>query len=464
MLQQSPRLSPVERREKQKLLLRDTATLCTLAGLVVALSFVTYGLFHSFSTHQLMLENRWRARGEAALAANRPIVALNDLHSALAYAPDDRGLQIELATALAASGRIQEAQVYFTTLLESEPGSGPINLQLARLAIRQNNAQAAIDHYEDAIDGTWQGDAFTRRRDIRLELSRFLIAQGRFPEARGLLLITSGNGPDNHPLQLLLGSLLEQANDPSDALDVYHKAALQRATRLLALEGEAHAAATLGRYAQAKSYLAQAMADPAFTHQPAPVRDQAKSQLETADGVLALFPSEQLPRTQRASRIAHAAQLAQARLVACALNPVKSDALGQTPGGTAPGAAGQDQSTDNTPDRAQQRTRLFATLGSHLQQLNPLAHKTPETPAPVAPPADAPPADPLAALAAQWTLMATGTTLQKQLAADPVFAQGTLQLAYQTERDTAALCGAPTGEDALLFKIAQAPDQVAVQP
>ena len=449
VLQQGTSLSLDERREKQKVLLRDTAALSALAGLVVVLSFVTYVLFHSFAAHRQMLEMRWRARGEAALAAGHPVVALNDLHSALAYSPDDRGLQVELATALAEAGRTQEAQVYFTTLLEGEPGSGIINLELARLAIRQGNAQTAVEHYEAAIEGTWNGDAFTRRREIRLELARFMIEQTRFAEARNLLLITSGNAPDNPELQLTLGRLLEQASDAADALDVYHKAAKGRATRLEALEGEAHAAAALGRYAQAKGLLTQALGEPGFAKQAEPVRNATHAAFDTANGVLAMYPADTLPAAERARRIAHAAGLAQARLLACPAG----EGAASTPAQPAAGGAAPT---------APQRAQLLAALGAHLQSLNPLARK-PDTPAPAA--AEQTP-DPLAALAARWTPLPTGVALERQLAADPVFAQSTLELVYETERATAGACpaGADAGQDALLARIAAAPDQVEAQP
>ncbi len=462
VLEQRPRLSVDERREKQKVLLRDTVALAALAGLVVVLSFVTWGLFHSFSVHRQMLEGRWRARGEAALAAGHPVVALDDLHSALAYSPDDRGLQVELATALAAAGRTQEAQVYFTTLLEGEPGSGVINLELARLAIREGNAQTAVEHYEAAIEGTWNGDAFIRRRDIRLELARFMIAQNRMAEARNLLLITSGNAPDNPRLQLQLGALLEQAGDAADALDVYRKAARNKAMRLDALEAEAHAAAALNRYAQARTYLMQGMGEPGFAKQPEPVRNAVHAALATADGVLALYPAATLPPAERARRIARLAELAQARLLACPTN---------AGGESQPAAAAQ-------PAPTPQRAQLLAQLGAHLQSLNPLARKPGVPSAPLA--ANEGP-DPLAALAARWTPLPTGTALERQLAADPVFAQSTLDLVYETERatsgpaeasGTAASCAAPAGpnaqpdaaQQALLEKIAAAPDQVEAQP
>ena len=43
---------------------------------------------------------------------------------------------------------------------------------------------------------------------------------------------------------------------------------------------------------------------------------------------------------------------------------------------------------------------------------------------------------------------------------DPDLAQSLMQLIYDTETITQQVCGAPTGDDALLLKIAQAPDQV----
>lgn len=442
MLEQQQRLSAEERRERQRLYLRDAGALGTLLLLVIALSFVTWGLFHSFNTHRQMLERRWRTRGEAALAGGKPLVALNDLHSALAYAPDDRGLQIELATALAAAGRTQEAQVYFSTLLESEPGNGMINLQLARLAVERHNVQDAVDHYQAAIDGTWNGDAFTRRRDIRLELARYLLAQHREAEARELLLVASGNSPGDYPLQLTLGGLLEQAGNPTDAMEVYRKAAGHKPTRVEALEGEGSAALALGRYALARRYLQQAVNDPLFAKEPDGLRNETHGELQTAEAVLALYPSDNLPEAERARRIAHLARLVQERLVSCPTTTATANA------NTAP-----DVQAD-----APERAAPLAALAAHLAALNPLARG--DQPKAEMPPA---PADPLAAIALRWTKMPTGTALERQLARDPDFAQNTMTLVYETAKVTAG-CGPLNGEDVLLAKIAAAPEQVEAQP
>jgi hypothetical protein len=71
--------------------------------------------------------------------------------------------------------------------------------------------QAAINYYRAAIYGTWEGDAPVRRRDLRLELSRYLIAHHDLSSARTELLVAGGNAPDDLGLALTLAPLLEQA-------------------------------------------------------------------------------------------------------------------------------------------------------------------------------------------------------------------------------------------------------------
>jgi len=94
------------------------------------------------------------------------------------------GTTIKLAEALASAGRIQEATVYFNALLESQQGSGVINLQLARLAARQGNQSQAIEDFQKAIYGNWEGDGYVRRREVRFELINYLIAHHAGPGSK----------------------------------------------------------------------------------------------------------------------------------------------------------------------------------------------------------------------------------------------------------------------------------------
>jgi hypothetical protein len=73
--------------------------------------------------------------------------------------------------------------------------------------------------------------------------------------------------------------------------------------------------------------------------------------------------------------------------------------------------------------------------------------------------ASAPPVDPLEALVERWKELPVRLTLA-DLEKDPELAQAQIQLIYDTELITQQVCGAPAGDDALLLRIAQAPNQV----
>jgi tetratricopeptide (TPR) repeat protein len=169
-------LTPEERLARRQLILRDAFSLLTLFLITAVIFVLTLFLFRSFTNHRQELGARWKARGEVALHAGHPAVAIDDLRSALAYVPS-RDTEIELATALADAGKTQEATVYFTTLWESAPGDGTINVQLAHLAAKDGNEAQAIFHYQSALDGTWQGNGYDRRREVRLEMARYLISR-----------------------------------------------------------------------------------------------------------------------------------------------------------------------------------------------------------------------------------------------------------------------------------------------
>src|SRR5580704_19797105 len=145
----------------------------------------------------------------------KPKAAIDALSSALAHAPGQRNIEIQLAEALASAGRLQEAGVYFNALLESQQGDGLINLQLARLASRQGNESQAIEDYQKAIYGSWEGDGYVRRREVRFELINYLISHQRFDQARNELLVASGNASeDDITVQLDIARAMEQAQDP----------------------------------------------------------------------------------------------------------------------------------------------------------------------------------------------------------------------------------------------------------
>ncbi len=310
-------LTPEERLARRRLILRDAVSLLSLFLITAIIFILTLFLFRSFTSHRQELGARWKTRGEAALRAGRPEVAIDDLRSALAYVPD-RETEIELATALAEAGRIQEATVYFTTLWESAPGDGTINLQLARLAVKQRDETQALFHYQSALDGTWQGNGYDRRREVRLEMARYLISHREYGPARAQLLIAAGNSPDNPAIKLEIAGLLEQATDPQDALGVYRSLILRRDAPIAALEGAGRTAFAVGLYRVAADSLSRALASPFTTVLPESQIMADRSMLDGSQRVLALYPAYDLPPRTRAERVLAIRKIARERLSSCA--------------------------------------------------------------------------------------------------------------------------------------------------
>lgn len=413
-------LSPAERTAKRRLVIQDTLALLGLFAITAVLAVLTFLLFRSYSQHEKDLAERWLRRGNAALAAGQPVAAVNALRSALAFEPENPQTQIKLAEALAGAGRIQEAIAYFNALWEKEPGSGPINLQLARLSLRapavrrksarNANTERALEYYHAAIYGTWEGDGALRRRQVRLELVRFEISRGMFADARNELLIAAGNADNTNTEALLeVAGLLEQAHAPNDALHLYRQILARKGSSFAVLAGAGRTSFELNRYREARQWLDRAVALPDASKQPG--YDEARQELAQSSALLALFPAQALPPRERMRRLLRARSIARKRLLVCV--------AAQSGGAAARTSAAQAGTTAPAPP-----------LPPELAVLNAEWQAEPKVPAATA------------------------------LLRDPDLQQHELELIYDTELKTSHVCGPPAGDDALLLRIAQSPDTV----
>jgi tetratricopeptide (TPR) repeat protein len=396
-------LTSEERIQKRKLVVRDTVALLTLLAVTIALFIATLFLFRSFSALRATLGQRWLERGEAALRGSHPGSAVEDLRSALAYSPGQRNIEIELAEALAAAGRTQEATSYFNTLWEAEPGSGIINLQLARLAVRQGNQPDALVHYHASIYGNWEGDGTVRRREVRLELINYLISVQRFPQARSELLIASGNAPDDPELKLQIAALMEKAADPGSASQIYKSILLHQSRNLTALKGAARTAFALGNFVQSRDYVERALANPTEESDSAQERQDLRDLLEQSVQILLLYPSPALTVRAQAERVLRDRNLVYERLRDCGI---------PLPGQPA---------NDATPP-------LLAEAVKNWESLPAFANLT-----------------------------------VPGLESDPDLRQQVMKRVYETERAADKSCDAATGENALLSKIAANPGAVEAE-
>jgi len=277
-----------------------------------------------------------------------------------------------------------------------------------------------------------------RRREVRFELINYLIAHHRFDQARSELLVASGNAPsDDISIQLEIARNMELAQDPSDAFHVYQRILHHHPSLREALDGAGRTAFQLGRYLEAKHYLARALELPATEadsdESAVAALQQSRDQLSEASRILAVYPSSRLKPAERDARILTARKVAMARLTTC-LN--------------AKAAAPATPSAAPAPKFSSNPLQSLASRFSR-QLSKPAGNET------AAPPA----VDPLQGLVERWQKLPSRVTLA-ELAKDPELAETQIQLVYDTELVTQQVCGAPTGDDALLFKIARAPNQV----
>lgn len=405
-------LTPTERNQRRRLILQDSLALFGLTLITVCIAVLTYFFFHSFKEHRRVLEMRWFARGQVALSTGRPQDAVEDFRSALSLSAANASYEMSLAEALAAAGHTEEAYTYFSTLHETEPGDGFLNLQLARLEVRRRNAPAAIDFYRSALNGAWLGQGTERRLQIRLELAKYLLSLGKVNDAQGELLTAEGNSLDKPSALFEIAGLLKQADDPSDAWTAYQRVERHAGANpplvLQSLLGEAQIASSMGQYKRAALALDRYMAK-RKQHRAASSSQEKQAvsrQLAQLQRMLQLIPFYGLQPKQRAERILLEADIAHKRFVDC---------------------AGQLQSPSTTQ------------------------------PSPTQPNATTPDSTALAALGVQWQQLAP--IHAAALSGDADLQQNLIAWSNQTELLTAKLCGAPGGDNALLLKLAQVPDK-----
>ena len=112
---------------------RETVLTFSLAAL--ALAFTVAGtatrLYHD---QQNSMAQQWYQRGNAELAAGHAAAAVEDFSNAVVYARNNDVFALRLAQAFLAADRPEEARAHLEELWERNPGSGIVNLELARLA------------------------------------------------------------------------------------------------------------------------------------------------------------------------------------------------------------------------------------------------------------------------------------------------------------------------------------------
>lgn len=304
---------------------RQRVLLLCIALLLVSFS-ITAIVARQYHRKIQALANHWFAEGERTFLSGNAAGALSDYRNALVYSPDNSVFQLHLAQALAAVGRVEEARSYLTDLLAESPGSGEINLELARIASREGDAEGALRYYHGAIYGVWEKDPINMRWRVRRELCDYLLARGATPQAvPEVIALTDETAPDDLERRKAAASLLFRAGVFNRGLTEYQSALSSDRRDTDALAGAGSAAFQLGQYALAIDYLnrlpREKRAEPATA-----------KMLTTSEQVVAADPYRPgLSIAEKARRTANALAQADSRLMACAQQTGQSIASAMGP-------------------------------------------------------------------------------------------------------------------------------------
>jgi tetratricopeptide (TPR) repeat protein len=279
---------------------RRDAFLAMVTGFLIVLLFFTGFVVRRFHALERRLAQTWYDQGEQSLKAGHSGEALSDFRNALAYSRENSLYQLRLAEALEATGRTEEARIYLLSLRDREPGNGPVNVELARLAVREHALPEAVQYYHDAVYCEWSGDPVVQRRAVRLELVKFLLASDQNAEARAELIAIASNLPADAALQTQVGQLLMRAGGYDDALRVFRRALALKPHAAAALAGAGECYFQTGQYARAEVYLEQALRQDSNLKQAGAMRDTARVVLDMDPFARWLGEQERERRARRA--------------------------------------------------------------------------------------------------------------------------------------------------------------------
>lgn len=200
----------------------------------------------------------WYERGQRFMSAGRVEDAIASLRRASVRNRYEQKYALALAKALERRGDTEAARAALLTLREASPENAEVNLALARLAARRQDATEALRFYHSALYAPWPVESVGDRREVRFELINLLLQHDQAGRALSELLAMVADLPDDAAAHVRVGQLFARAGDARQALDQYERALHLAPADTTALVGAGTSAFTLGNYLQARKYLRRA--------------------------------------------------------------------------------------------------------------------------------------------------------------------------------------------------------------
>jgi len=333
---------------------------------VAIMSLFTVDTFlHRMEVAESRVESeRFFAEGKQLLAKGQNDQAVDQFRAAYSLNRANQEYQLAFGQALLAAGRLTEAEVTLSNLLQRDATSGPANLAMAHLAVKQDQSIEAASYYHRAIYGQWKNDPRANRIQARIQLTD-LLAQSDSREALlAELLPLLEEAPDDLAIRKRIGHLYIAAGSPGRATDLFRDLLNRDPQDADAYAGLGEAEFARGNYRTAQTNFAAALR----LH---PGDADIQRQIDLSRTVLDLDPTQRgLSLEEQYKRSLKLVELALAGLKQCRVEP-------QQPS-TADPVRNLMEASDAILKQRMPRARLNAAVETNLDQANKLwqARKT----------------------------------------------------------------------------------------
>jgi tetratricopeptide (TPR) repeat protein len=287
--------------------------------LLLVLSLVAVGVFVFTKTMaareqrmEVQIARIWYEQGQQFIASGKIEKAIQAFRRSTAGTRFNQKYALALADALAAANHETEARQLLLRLRESDPENAEINIYLARLASKQGETSDTVRYYQNALYGRWTGSQIdVRRRQLRIELIRFLLEHEEPKLASSELLILETELPDSASSWVEAAKLFIEAGDLPHALKDYIEATRLDSHNVEALTEAGETSFKLGDYTNAKQYLKASL-------DLDPQSEKERQLLSLAEMVLADDPlASRLTAQERQRRLILDFERSLQRLVRC---------------------------------------------------------------------------------------------------------------------------------------------------
>ena len=226
--------------------------MATVSVAVIVLFACTGFLARYYSAQRRARAEAHYDAGAKLAAAGRDEDAIDEYRKAMIFSPDNFKVRLSLAIVLLGEGRLGEAETHLLDLKQSDPASGEINLELARVAVKTGRDKDAEASYHRAIYGYWPDHYSERRLAARWELIGLLEKNKENQQAIAELLELFNDAPDDPALKNRIGRQFMKFKSYANAAAVFEDNLSRHRRDRDSAAGDAEAQFALGHYVQAQ--------------------------------------------------------------------------------------------------------------------------------------------------------------------------------------------------------------------